>query len=200
MKKTINQNDADIRLGQVLHSAIRMYINGHGENIGTYFHNRWMHYKDWRLDYKDGEDWTYLHRIGVNLAINFPMTFHAQRIDIVMNEERLLFMGDRIITRQPDLIGNKDNNLVIIDFKYTTKPRTQESVDTDEQLSEYAMIACQTFSETPPIHVGICNLQKTTGKVKWVYSTRDKEQIEDKYKRMFSGRKDLDSVFELPEL
>lgn len=175
----IDQLQADMKLGQSLHSAIKKYVSMETDYEGLFdtFQKKWGKYKDWNaLKYQGNDNWDSLRNIGKIILIGFVKSYEAQGFTPILSENNLTYFGDKKITKKPDLIANRDGKLTIVDFKFG-KTWTQEDVDINNQLTEYAMVVSQVFMEEPPINVAICNLRKETKDVKWIYGERTIEQI-----------------------
>lgn len=171
---------ADMKLGQCLHSAIKKYVSMETDYEGLFdtFNKKWGKYEGWNLlKYQSGDTWGSLKNVGKIILIRFVKSYEEQDMVPILNESSLTYFGNKKITKKPDLIANKKGRITIVDFKFG-KEWTQEEVDINEQLTEYAMIVSQALMEEPPIDVVICNLRKDTRDVRWIYGKRTKEQIE----------------------
>ncbi len=175
-----SQSSPNKLLGQVLHKVIKEYVTYENENWYDNFNTHWEKYKSWKLAYMIGDDWDALSVIGLLLLRRFADSYEKLGITACLNENKLSYIDENsnIITKQPDFIGLKDGRVVIIDFKFG-REWSQEDVDSNEQLTEYAMIVEQALDEKPPIHVAVCNLKKDSRQVRWIFSQRGKEQIEE---------------------
>ena len=177
----INQCSPDIRLGAVLHRTIKEYVSmENNADIADNFSIKWMVYKKWKLDYSEGEDWDLFHNMGIVLVKQFEKEYIKRAISPLLSENKLTDCSGKI--EQPDFIGEDNDGLLIVDFKYG-RPWTQEMVDTDEQLTRYAKTVSEILKEPPPIRVAICNLNKTTRGIGWFFSLRTSEQIDSIAKR-----------------
>lgn len=187
----INQMDADIRLGNVLHRVIKGYISMSIENALDYFNELWIKYAAWKLIYKSGEDWDHLSVIGRSLVSDFEKKYIAYALIPIFAENKLIDCSGKIL--QPDFIGKDNDGILIVDFKYG-RQWTQDMVDREEQLTRYARVVSQVFFEQPPIKVAVCNLNKDMRIAEWIFSMRTKEQLEglvDKPSSDFNGANGL---------
>lgn len=170
---------ADALWGRALHKAVKEYICTYGSNPVDVFASEWIACHGLALDYRRGDTWHSLYETGKKHMRDFPERFRQESIVPYLVESNLIsvFNGYYSKRLRPDMVAMKDGKYLILDIK-CGRTWTQEMVDAEEQLDEYANDLIPYFN-LDSIAVCVCNLTRG-GQINFIYGNREvKEKIEE---------------------